>query len=97
MFKMQLFRPKPLITDSISTTIRKLQDCSTYGLDLVHDMEQAIIASSLFCNTLPKPEKPQPGIIKLEHDLLEVGATREIAQGVFYMLPLYHEEKLFVR
>ena len=60
-------------------------------------MEEAVIASSLFCNTFPKPEKPQPGIIKLEHDLLEVGATRAIAQGVFYMLPLYHGSRLFVR
>ena len=60
-------------------------------------MEEAVITSSLFCNTLSKPEKPQPGIIKLENDLLEVGATTAIAQGVFYMLPLHHEEKLFVR
>ena len=44
-----------------------------------------------------KPKKPQPGINKFEHDLLDVGVTRAIAWGVLSMLPVYHEEEVYVR
>ena len=40
--------------------------------------------------------KDNPGIPALETSLLDIGSSG-ILQGLFYILPIYHERKLFVR
>ena len=57
-------------------------------------MEDAIFENGLFSNAL---ENRKPGIALLEQSLLDVGSSTGIAQGVFYMLPLFHDGKLFIR
>ena len=37
------------------------------------------------------------GILSLENSFLDIGSNPLVAQGVFYMLPIYHNRKLFVR
>ena len=58
------------------------------------EMEQAIIGHDLFSINAGDTSK---GLPLLEQDLLEIGASSSIAQGIFYMLPLYIRGKLFVR
>lgn len=74
---------------------KKIQNTALYGIELVRDMEQLLIEMSLF-NPASVTAK-NPTVVMLEQDLLEVGASSTIAQGVFYMLPLYNDDKLFVR
>ena len=83
-----------LILGSISSIIDQLEECSEYGIGLVRDMEDAIFDAGLFSNA---PDNRNPGIVLLENSLLDVGACTTVAQGVFYMLPLFYEGKLFIR
>ena len=39
----------------------------------------------------------ETSILALEQAILEVGSNLNVAQGVFYMLPVYSNGKLFVR
>ena len=39
----------------------------------------------------------EPGIIKLEHSLLEVAGCPNLLNGLFYMLPLYTNGHLYIR
>ena len=38
-----------------------------------------------------------PGLIKMESSLLDIGANDGIAQGIFYMVPVFYQGKLFIR
>lgn len=78
---------------SISTIIEQLEECE-YGLELVRDMEDAVFEAGLFSN---EPDSRNPGIVLLENTLLDVGASEGVAQGIFYMLPLFYQGKLFIR
>ena len=39
----------------------------------------------------------EPGIIKLEHSLLELAGCPDLLNGLFYMLPLYTNGHLYIR
>ena len=41
--------------------------------------------------------KTNPGIVMIESSLLDIGGNPDVCEGIFYMLPLFHEGKLFVR
>ena len=38
-----------------------------------------------------------PGLIKMESSLLDIGANDDVAQGIFYMVPVFYQGKLFIR
>ena len=49
-------------------------------------------------NGVYNPESDnETSILALEQAILEVGSNLNVAQGVFYMLPIYSNGKLFVR
>ena len=75
----------------------KIQECAQYGIEMVRNMEEAIIGNDLFCKNPEDPKYKFKGIIMLEQDLLELGATTSVAQGIFYMLPLKYQGRVFVR
>lgn len=79
------------ISDSVSKIIDILQECSQSGTQLVLDMEEALFEKGLL------RFQDETTLVALEHSLLEVAANQDVAQGVFYMLPFYYEEKLFIR
>ena len=54
------------------------------------DMEEYMFDSKLV-------ENDKPGILQLEHSLLDVAANEEVAQGVFYMLPFLYNDNLYIR
>ena len=56
-------------------------------------MEEQLVEKGLY-----SPESDnETSILALEQAILEVGANLNVAQGVFYMLPVYSNGKLFVR
>ena len=38
-----------------------------------------------------------PGLIKMESCLLDIVANDGVAQGIFYMVPVFYQGKLFIR
>ena len=38
-----------------------------------------------------------PRLIKMESFLLDIGANDIVAQGIFYMVPVFSQGKLFIR
>lgn len=82
------------ILDSVYQIIDKLDECSTYGMESVLDMEQALFEKGLVTST---SDTKDPGLITLESTLLDVGANPKVVQGLFYCLPLYHQGKLYLR
>ena len=68
----------------------KVIDCSYHGVELVYSMEAQMIQMELF-------GPGNPGIVQIESSLMDVGAHKEIAQGVFYLMPIYYERKLYLR
>lgn len=79
-----------VILASVSSLGEQLEQCFPLGVDLVRDMEEQLWEMSLY-----GPENP--GILQLEAALLSAGSFPNLLQGMFYMLPIYHEGKLFVR
>ena len=56
-------------------------------------MEEELVEKGLY-----NPESDtDTSILALEQAFLEVGSNLNVAQGVFYMLPVYSNGKLFVR
>ena len=53
-------------------------------------MESALFKKHLF--SLDKPSN----IVHLETSLFELGSLQKVVSGVFYMLPIYSDGKLFV-
>lgn len=50
----------------------------------------------MYDNNLISPGE-KGGIVQLETALLQAGGCANLLQGLFYMLPLYQDGKLFVR
>ena len=82
------------ILDKISTILGILRNCSEYGINLVRDMEECLVDAGLFSHDTTKTN---PGIVMIESTLLDIGGNPTVCEGIFYMLPLLHEGKLFVR
>ena len=56
-------------------------------------MEEELVEKGLY-----NPESDtETSVLALEQAILEVGSNLNVAQGVFYMLPVYSNGKLFVR
>ena len=60
------------------------------GMELVFNMEQGLCDEGYF-------SPGNPGILAIEQQLLEIAATPDLLQGLFYMLPIKHEDKVYVR
>ena len=59
-------------------------------MELIFNMEQGLCDQDYF-------SPGNPGILAIEQQLLEIAATPELLQGLFYMLPIKHEDKVYVR
>ena len=57
-------------------------------------MEEYLFDSGLSTYT---DEINEPGIIQLEHTLLDVASCPDLTQGVFYMTPLYTNGHIYIR
>ena len=82
------------ISVTASTIIETLYSCSDHGVSLVLDMEEAMF--KLF-NVDESQANNYPENIPLEYKLFEVASTPDLLQGLLYVLPIYFEEKLFIR
>ena len=55
-------------------------------------MEEKIVDDKLYC-----PSSLSGGLLALEHHLLDVASVHNLAQGIFYMLPVKVGHNLFIR
>lgn len=76
----------------MSSLYDKIFHCTQYGTELVYDMDKELCDLGLYSH-----DDVGGGILRLEQNLLDLGANQEVAQGLFYMLPIYVDEKLFIR
>lgn len=80
-----------IILASVSNLVDVIEDCSR-GIQHVLHMEAGLTELGYYsCNV------KNPGILALEHHLLSVAATPDLVQGLFYILPVYYEGKLYLR
>lgn len=77
--------------ESISNVMDIVQDCLD-GMDLVVKMEETLCQKQLYSHS-----SKESGILSVEHNLLQVGSNPAVTQAVFYMLPIIHKEKVFIR
>ena len=78
---------------SVSNIISSIESCIPYGRPLLLTMEDQLVEKGLY-----NPESDnETSVLALEQAILEVGSNLNVAQGVFYMLPIYSNGKLFVR
>ena len=63
---------------------------NAYEIPLFIKMERSLFDQDLF--SLDKPNN----LIHLETSLFELGSSPKVVSGVFYMLPIYSNGKLFV-
>lgn len=59
-------------------------------MELVFNMEQGLCEKGYF-------SPGNPGIIGIEQQLLEIASTPDLLQGLFYMLPIKYEDKVYLR
>lgn len=81
-----------LFTANLSTIKDKLEECREFGIDLVIEMEEYLSEMNLSGTGTNKA-----GIALLEQNIMDVGSWDKVAQGVFYLLPIFYHNKLFVR
>ena len=79
----------------MSDVIDVLRSCSEYGIDLVQQMEQGLLHYELY--STETSHHSNPGLIKMESSLLDIGANENVVQGLFYMVPVFYQGKLFIR
>ena len=79
-------------SETLSGIIDVIEECTDYGVNLVKDMEELLYEEKLFC-----PGEQKAGIVQLETALLQAGGFPNMLHGLFYVLPLYQDGKLFVR
>ena len=58
-------------------------------------MEQRLLDYGLY-STEPS-HSSNPGLIKMESSLLDTGTNDSVIQGLFYMVPVFYQGKLFIR
>ena len=78
---------------SITQLTETLGECSEYGLILVDQMEKAMYNTNIY----PNSNTSGCSAVMLEHSLFEIGASPDVVKGVFYLLPIFYEGKLFLR
>ena len=70
------------------------QICEEFGLKLVHTMEKQLFNLNLYPNT--SQDNPA-NIFQLEYSLFDLRCNLNVVKGIFYMLPIHYQGKLFVR
>ena len=75
--------------------IETLGQCCEYGLKLVEGMEKAMFNMGLYPNS--GDQGNAKNIIMMEHSLFEIASMPSVVKGVFYMLPIHYQGKLFIR
>ena len=91
MFKMSI--NCIFLSDLISEYTFKLEECTGYGITLVEEMEKGMIDM----NSFPNCDETGYNAIMLEHSLFKVGSIPNLTKGIFYMLPILRQGKLFLR
>ena len=82
--------------DEIMSIVSKLRRCIPEGIPLARTMDQFLARDKLF--SWPEEDgQGNPGLIKLECSLLEMGANKYICQGVFYMIPIQVDDVVILR
>ena len=71
----------------MSDVVDILRSCSEYGIDLVKQMEQGILDYGLY--STETSHHSNPGLIKMESSLLDIGANDSVVQGLFYMVLVF--------
>ena len=79
----------------MSDVIDVLRAYSEYGIHLVEQMEEGLLEYDLYSHESSHNSKP--GLIKIESSLLDIGVNDSVAQGLFYMVPMFYQGKLFIR
>lgn len=79
-----------VIAGSLYSIGQQLEQCYPFGVNLVRDMEEKLFELNLV-------GRESHGILQLETSLLCAGAVPNLLQGLFYLLPVQHEGKLFLR
>ena len=72
-----------------------LRACSEYGIHLVKQMEEGLLQYDLYSHEFS--HNSNPGLIKMEPSLLDSGTNDGVAQGLFYIVPVFYQGKLFIR
>jgi hypothetical protein len=77
-----------------------IEECTFKAIPLVRDMDEALLDEEL---VFVKTDEGQPhrafngGIIKLEANLLDLGASPTVCEGVFYMFPVTIGNRICLR
>ena len=58
-------------------------------------MEEGLLQFDLYSHE--SSHNSNPGLIKMETSLLDIGTNDSVLQGLFYMVPVFYQRKLFVR
>ena len=78
---------------TVSNLLSTLCECTLMGTDLVECMEEFMVRAGLYTH---EPQNTG-GILHLEQTILELCSNPKVTQGLFYMLPIYTDNKLFIR
>ena len=89
---MQLLLKSNVLTGSTHDIIETLETASNHALSLILKMEEKIVDDKLYC-----PSSLGGGLLALEHHLLDVASVHNLAQDIFYMLPVKVGHNLFIR
>ena len=89
---VQLLLKSNVLIGSTHDIIETLETASNHALSLILEMEEKIVDDKLYC-----PSSLGGGLLALEHHLLDVASVHNLAQGIFYMLPVKVGHNLFIR
>ena len=78
---------------TVSNLFSTLCKCTLMATDLVECMEEFMVRAGLYTH---EPQNTA-GILHLEQTILELCSNPKVTQGLFYTLPLYTDNKLFIR
>ena len=59
----------------------------------MEEMEKGLIDMNVFLNT----DESGYNVVSLENSLFELGCIPNLIKGIFYMLPIFQQGKLFLR
>ena len=83
------------IADLQKETLKALQRCQK-GMQAVTAMEEELYSLGLISQ--PTTDNPgDPGVVRLESTLFQLGAQPSVCQGMFYMLPIKLNDLYIVR
>ena len=77
----------------VSKLLSTLHECTHMGTELVECMQEFMVRVGLYTH---EPQNTG-GILQLEQTILELSSNPKVTQGLIYMLPLYCDNKPFIR